>query len=529
VSRSTQNHLKLFHERSETVDWPGLEASGAMDDLCQAFERATGWSLRYVPGRPLQDEHDLLWSAPVNPGVGASPGHLRIDHARADLAEQEDPIELDRAGELAGAIAQLLGELGVVRDELRKREAELAAGVPVIERAPREPHLAERLESVLRGGASATGCHAAAVYLLDSATTELKLRAAFGLPRERLTVASRPLRTARADLEALAGHAVVMKNRAVRAEWNAPEAAAAAVCVPVSTAAIPLGTLWVFSAREREFSDEDVNLIEIVAGRLASDLEREVLVQEGLQSASLKRQVAEAERLQESQLPRSTPRSDRWDVDAWTLRGDRLGGDFYDWFPHGDDCLAIAVGSAGGPGISAAMLSSVLRTAIRAHADAAREPHQLLELANRDLWQSAAGLQSAGLAYALLDGTGRVRLATAGDVVAMLARPAGWQLLSRVSLPLARDPGTRYQPILHAIKPDETLLVMAGIDTGLAAGASLSGGLDLRAIAELAAEKIGCRAKELAAALRFQLSTPTTPVGRDRTLLVVKPRRQEWS
>ena len=236
---------------------------------------------------------------------------------------------------------------------------------------------------------------------------------------------------ATADLEALAGHAVVMKNRAIRSEWHAPEAAAAAVCVPVSTAAIPLGTLWIFSARERDFSDEEVNLIEIVAGRLASDLEREVLVQEGLQAAALKRQMSEAERLQELQLPRAVPQSDVWDVDAWTLRGDRLGGDFYDWFPHSDDCLSLAVGSATGSGVAAAMLACLVRTSVRAHADAAREPQQLLELVNRDLWQAAAGLQSASLLYALLDGTGRIRLATGGETTALLARPAGWQLLSR--------------------------------------------------------------------------------------------------
>ena len=45
----------------------------------------------------------------------------------------------------------------------------------------------------------------------------------------------------------------------------------------------------IFSARERDFTDEEVNLVEIVAGRLASDLEREVLMQEGLNAAALKR------------------------------------------------------------------------------------------------------------------------------------------------------------------------------------------------------------------------------------------------
>ena len=275
-----------------------------------------------MPGHPPQNDHDLLWSAPVNPGVGTAPGHLRMDLGDTDLAGTRPTVGFAAAGELAGAIAKVLSDLDVARDALRKREAELAATVPVIERSADPVHLAERLEAVLRGGAQAVNCHAAAVYLLDSATTELKLRAAYGLPRERRPSTRGALRTATADLEALAGHAVVMKNRAIRAQWNAPEAAAAAVCVPIATSAIPLGTLWVFSARERDFNDEEVNLVEIVAGRLASDLEREVLMQEGLQAATLRRQLSEAERLQELQLPRYLPTSPSWDVDAWTLRAD---------------------------------------------------------------------------------------------------------------------------------------------------------------------------------------------------------------
>ena len=352
MSRSTPKHLNLFKERSETVDQPGLKVTGAIHDLCQAFERATGWSLRYVPGHPPQNDHDLLWSAPVSPGVGASPGHLRIDLGGTVLRDRGPSVDLEHAGELAGAIGHLFGELLVARDELRKCEAELAAAVPVIERPDDPVHLAERLEAVLRGGAQAVNCHAAAIYLLDAATTELKLRGLWSSSRAVDTWSTPTTvshggsrstgRTCRGDEE----------PRDPRRMAIAPEASAAAVCVPIATSAIPLGTLWIFSARERDFTDDEVNLVEIVAGRLASDLEREVLMQEGLNAAALKRQVTEAERLQEFQLPRYLPSSPTWDVDAWTLRGDTLGGDFYDWFPHDEESLGIAVGSASGTGIA---------------------------------------------------------------------------------------------------------------------------------------------------------------------------------
>src|SRR5262249_30680354 len=155
---------------------------------------------------------------------------------------------------------------------------ELAAGVPVASRQGEEPHLAERLEAVLKGGAEAVGCQAAGLYLLDEATSELKLRAVWRLPEERLLAPARPLRGAVADLEALVGHAVMLEDTSLLPHWRCPEDFPAAVCVPVSSPSIPLGTLWTFSDRPRDFTPEETNLLEIVAGRLAADLEREMLL-----------------------------------------------------------------------------------------------------------------------------------------------------------------------------------------------------------------------------------------------------------
>ena len=69
-----------------------------------------------------------------------------------------------------------------------------------------------RLEAVLRGGTEAVDCQAAALYLLDDATSQLKMRSCWGLPLDRLAAPARPLKGAVADLEALLGHAVVIED-----------------------------------------------------------------------------------------------------------------------------------------------------------------------------------------------------------------------------------------------------------------------------------------------------------------------------
>ena len=176
----------------------------------------------------------------------------------------------------------MLGELLQTRHALWQREAELAAGVPLAPQPQQSKHLAERLEAVLRGGAMALDCQAAALYLLDDATSQLKLRSCWGLPLDRLAAPPRPLQGSIADLEALLGHAVVLEDSDVMRHWRVPEDFPAAVCVPVSTPTMILGTLWVFSERKRDFNDRQTNILEIVAGRVAADLEARCCLARGL-------------------------------------------------------------------------------------------------------------------------------------------------------------------------------------------------------------------------------------------------------
>ena len=193
----------------------------------------------------------------------------------------------------------------------------LAAGVPIIVRPGEEKHLAARLQAVLRGGAQAVGCHAAALYLLDESTSHLKLRSSWGLPPERLTDPPRPLQGAMADLEAMLGHAVVLEDTGLVPNWNVPEEFPCAACVPVATAATILGTLWVFCDARRDFNDRETNILEVVAGRLAADLEREMLLRESLQGTKFLKDLATAERPQRGQLPAIAPLLDGWDVAGW--------------------------------------------------------------------------------------------------------------------------------------------------------------------------------------------------------------------
>ena len=431
MNKQIPNYLRLVTDTSLQPPATVSEDFVAIERVCHAFERSTQWRLEYGEATDSANTN-LMWSAPVNPGVGTSPGHIRLLSPAASNSAPRVPLE--DAVALAEATAMLWGELLTTRRALWQREAELAAGVPLIVRQEDDeaPALAERLEAVLRGGGEAVGCQAAALYLLDPATTELKLRSCWGLPHKRLAEPARPLRPALADLEALLGHAVVMTEPDLFDYWKVPETGfASCVCVPVSSPSMPLGTLWVFSNRQRDFNDAETNILEVVAGRLAADLEREVLVDEAVSTRRQTRQIAAAERVQQDQLPRFAPLVDGWEIAAHAYHTERLGGTFYDWSALSDGSVSVLAGDVRQPGIEGALTCSALRGAARAFGPERKPADELLEKANSVLWTGSAGNARAGLFHAIVEqGALTLVYAVAGPMRVLRVGPEEYSLLA---------------------------------------------------------------------------------------------------
>ena len=188
-----------------------------------------------------------------------------------------------------------------------------------------------------------------------------------------------------------------------------PEDFPAAVCVPVASPTTLLGTLWVFASEKRDFNDRETNVLEVVAGRLASDFEREMLLRSAVDGAELQKQVSAADRLQRGGLPTIAPLMDGWDLAGWTAQADQVGGAFHDWFCLPDGLLATAIGRAAAQGVAGALTANTVRTALRSHAPYHRQADRVLPQVNLTLWTGSAGDQQATLLLALLEtATGRI-------------------------------------------------------------------------------------------------------------------------
>ena len=519
--RPNPTYPKIYKEQPPPLTRAGTASLGSLPEVLRAFRRVTGWSLQYDAGTQETDPIDLTWSPPVNPGVGAPPGLLRLDpvgSAGTPAASQVDPRAVR---ELASALSGMLGELLQSQHALWQREAELAAGVPLVPQTEPEKHLAARLQAVLQGGAQAVGCQAAALYLLDDATTCLKLRSSWGLPTERLTHPPRPLQGALADLEALLGHAVVVDDRVRVPQWNPPEDFPIAVCVPVATPTTILGTLWLFSNQYCDLNDRKTNLVEVVAGRLAAELGREMLLRVASDAAQFDHQMADAQRLLRGQLPAIPPLLDGWDMAGWTGQAEPVGGQFFDWFSTPKGLLTLAVAQVAGRGLEAALTANAVRAALRAHAQYQHRADRLLNQLNLTLWTGSAGDQSASLFCALVEPhSGQLQFAVAGQTCILLLGHDGWTSLSQSGTPLGGDPEFTYRRCDHRLQPGQALLIAPAKGT---ASEAHSESFDESQLAKVLIANLGRPAKDLLAAARnrpgpgMQATSPS-----NRALLVLK-------
>jgi len=232
--------------------------------------------------------------------------------------------------------------------------------------------------------------------------------------------------------------------------------------VPISSPTTPFGTLWTFCDHGRDFSVDETNLLEIVAGRIAADLERAVLLNQTLKLRSLARQLTHAAQWQQHRLPRIKPMLPGWDLSGWTAQAGALGGDFHDWFVlHGGD-LAVAVGDAQGKMFESGLTTATLHTALRAHAAYGHTVQQVAERINETLWTASVGDQFASLFYANLQPeTGAVEHVAAGHVYAAVVGDSLRTLAPSDTLPLGTQPDSDYAAVSDRLERGEMLVAIS--------------------------------------------------------------------
>ena len=460
MSNETRDQLRVVAAEEPSASFQPTPVGPDWEKLCTAFAESTRVALEFSP-MGAAPAPTPVWQCEI-PGLGDQPaGQLLLrDPVDRRLAKKRAAA----AESLAVELGQLIHDVHAAQRALQQREAELATAIPVLLQPNEETQrLADRLCASLKAAASVVSGRAAALYLLDDDTAFLNLRAHWGLNNQCFTQPPRPLRGARADLEALAGHAVTLHDLTQFEPWNVPEACVAAVCVPVSSASIPLGTLWVFGDTPHDFTDAEVNVLEIVAGGIAAELEREVVLREHGCLGSPPQQDTAVE-WQRGLFPPPLTHMQNWSVAVRPSLRSHIHGDAAAWFVDLADRIHVTLTTAHDRSLAGALTAAKVAGAIHADISQLKTPEERLCRLDEVLSTSSAGDQCVSGFSAVLDEShGTVEFTKSGHVDAFAIRPHGWEPLTSVDddpTPLGdadwMPPGGR----THEFEPGDTLLVM---------------------------------------------------------------------
>ncbi|MDR1925636.1 MAG: GAF domain-containing protein [Planctomycetaceae bacterium] len=270
-------HLRAFPDSGYMLDHEDVPFFGSLPDFLRSIKRSFGIEIMFVrAGARLPDLMSKCFTVKVE--GGKVPGSLVL--LPSDEFSDKVSVPVSEQESFVGSLALLLGEAYRWQQLFRKYEEELASIVPIPTIDPSETKFTETLFNILKSGAKILDCQAASLYILNASEKELKLRSCWGLPEERLLEPPRLLHDSLADIEAMLGQVVILNEDYLFDAWQSPELFPTAVCVPVTSPVNIIGTLWFFADVRRDFSDRDTHLIEIIAGRIAAELERVAMKRE---------------------------------------------------------------------------------------------------------------------------------------------------------------------------------------------------------------------------------------------------------
>jgi serine phosphatase RsbU (regulator of sigma subunit)/anti-sigma regulatory factor (Ser/Thr protein kinase) len=298
----------------------------------------------------------------------------------------------------------------------------------------------------------------AAVLLVEDGGRTLVARAAKGLEEEverrfqlpighgfagRIAFTREPL--AIADLERSRIQPVnpLFREKGVRALLG----------VPLVVEGEVIGVLHVGALTPREFHESDLELLQLVADRVALSIERSRLMVQG--------QIAET--LQRSLLPRKLPRVPGLRMAARYLPAaeqSAVGGDWYDVIELENQCIGFVIGDVAGHGMAAATFMGQLRSAIRAYALDTPGPAKVMTKVAE--FSDRMHSRMATVIYATLNlNTWEVRFARAGHPYPLLLRSNGpAEFLSDVGGPPLGAGGRQvYDEQTVALAAGETVLL----------------------------------------------------------------------
>ena len=206
----------------------------------------------------------------------------------------------------------------------------------------------------------------------------------------------------------------------------------------------PFGVLCVTESASGFFTDEDYRLLTTITSNLVRGYVNFKLNEEIIAKKAYEKELEITSNIQQNILPSRKIEHEYVEIAAKSVMARTTGGDFYDYYVHGENGeITMLVADVSGKSLPAALFmavsSSILRTIIRS----VRDPTQILQQSNELLYEeSESGMFVTVFLAKYEPSTGLLRYASAGhNEMLLLKKDGSLIMLSGKGPPLGVMPG----------------------------------------------------------------------------------------
>lgn len=130
---------------------------------------------------------------------------------------------------------------------------------------------------------------------------------------------------------------------------------------PINVQGQEIGTLTLLKEMGDGFDKESANIIKTFVAQTEVSVENSRLINQALENERYKEELKIAKEVQSSLLPDILNKNEQFDIKAFSVSADEVGGDYYDTYQINDNLFSVIIGDVSGKGTSAAFHMSQMK------------------------------------------------------------------------------------------------------------------------------------------------------------------------
>ena len=288
-----------------------------------------------------------------------------------------------------------------------------------------------------------------------------------------------------------------------------------------------LGGIQVINKKNNTFDNDDIRYLMIIANMVPYILQKNSLYNNARQAKKLEQDINRAVQIQKSLLPKQSPQIPGYEIFSYNKSSEKVGGDYYDFFPFSRK-LSFTVADVAGKGVSAALLTANLHAFLHAYTSENESTRDIVNKLNNHLYLYTNSDIFVTCFMANLNyNTHKLKYINAGHIPPILIRTdKKVESLQKGGVPIGMIDSYTYQEAEVDLRAGDLLVIFSdGISDAMNQKKETFG---LERVKKLALKYAHLPVKEMGEKLLKEIKqyARLSKSGDDQTLVIIKRKRE---